>query len=180
MATIYYTAMSLDGFLADAHNSLDWLFQFKTETNTYAPFIANVGALAMGATTYRWLLDYQVQAGEPTAWPYSMPTWVFTHRRFGVPEGADIRFVQGAVQPVHDQMLEAAGGRDVWVVGGGELAGQFYDSGRLNGLILTIASTTLGAGAPLFPRRTAPPLRLNSVTQFGADFAELRYDVIYA
>jgi hypothetical protein len=114
MATLYCAAMSIDGFLADVNNSLDWLFQFKTETNTYASFMANVGALAMGATTYQWLLDHQVNGPEPTPWPYDMPTWVFTHRRIDAPVGADIRFVQGPVLPVHDQMLAAAGGRDVW------------------------------------------------------------------
>jgi hypothetical protein len=114
MATLYCAAMSIDGFLADVNNSLDWLFQFKTETNTYVSFMANVGALAMGATTYQWLLDHQVNGPEPTPWPYDMPTWVFTHRRIDAPVGADIRFVQGPVLPVHDQMLAAAGGRDVW------------------------------------------------------------------
>ena len=49
-------------------------------------------------------------------------------------------------------MVEAAGGKNVWLVGGGELVGQFYDHGLLDELIVTIASVTLGAGAPLLPR----------------------------
>jgi dihydrofolate reductase len=75
-------------------------------------------------------------------------------------------------------MVEAAGGKNVWIVGGGELAGRFYDHGLLDELIVQVAAVTLGGGAPLFPRAiTTPPLRLVSVTPFGEGFAELRYEV---
>ncbi len=75
-------------------------------------------------------------------------------------------------------MVAAAGGRNVWIVGGGELAGQFYDQGLLDELIVQVGSVTLGAGKPLLPRMiTNPPLRLVSVSAVGAGFAELRYEV---
>ena len=60
--TQYYTATSLDGFIADPDNSLDWLFTRKQEDDgplNYGAFIADVGALAMGSTTYEWILDYE-------------------------------------------------------------------------------------------------------------------------
>src|SRR3712207_7879069 len=57
----------------------------------------------------------------------------------------------------------AAGDRNVWVVGGGDLAGQFADVGLLDELIVSIAPVTLGAGAPLLPRRIdRKSTRLNS------------------
>ena len=69
------------------------------------------------------------------------------------------RFVQGDVRPVHADMRAAAGGRNLWVVGGGDLAGQFHDAGLLDEVIVQIGSVTLGQGKPLFPRRlTQPPL----------------------
>ena len=75
-------------------------------------------------------------------------------------------------------MVAAAGGKNIWIVGGGELAGQFYDHGLLDELIIQVASVTLGGGAPLLPRAiTTPPLRLVSVTSYGEAFAELRYEV---
>jgi dihydrofolate reductase len=93
-------------------------------------------------------------------------------------KGADIRYVHGDVRPVHRQMVAAAGGKNIWIVGGGELAGQFYDRGLLDELIVQVASVTLGSGAPLLPRAiTTPPLRLVSVTAYGETFAELRYEV---
>lgn len=87
-----------------------------------------------------------------------------------------MHFVRGKVQPVHSAMRVAAGDKNIWVVGGGDLAGQFYDAGLLDEVIVQVGSVTLGKGKPLFPRRlTSPPLRLVSVRQMGTGFAELRY-----
>lgn len=178
--TIYYTAASLDGFIADRNNSLDWLFQFGDAGSSYQDFIAGVGALAMGSTTYEWLLahEFGASAERPQKWPYEQPAWVFSSRTLpGVP-GADIRFVRGDVRPVHRAMTEAAAGKNVWLVGGGELVGQFHDHGLLDELIIQVAPVTLGDGAPLFPRAiVTPPLRLVSVAPMGEAFAELRYSV---
>jgi dihydrofolate reductase len=181
MKTQYYTASSLDGFIADPDNSLDWLFQFGEEPgNDYAEFIRDVGAIAMGSTTYEWILRHQIRpdADHPQPWPYEQPTWVFTSRSLLTIPGADIRFVRGDVRPVHAQMVAAAGSKNVWIVGGGELVGQFHDHGLLDELIVTIAPVTLSGGAPLLPRAiTTPPLRLVSVTPFDDAFAQLRYEV---
>src|SRR4051794_19858896 len=114
MATQYYTAASIDGFLADADNSLDWLLQFgEGDESTYPAFIDQVGALAMGATTYQWILDNQVNGGAAGAqpWPYQQPCWVFTHRQLPGVEGADIRFVADDVATVHAEMVAAAAGK---------------------------------------------------------------------
>ncbi|MFO1270354.1 MAG: dihydrofolate reductase family protein [Rubrivivax sp.] len=177
MATQYYTASSLDGFIATADDSLEWLFPLGDVNDTsYPAFTREVGALAMGASTWRWMLRHVVGAGQP--WPYTQPTWVFTH---GTPEalpGADIRFVQGDVRPVHAQMQAAAGALNLWVVGGGDLAGQFHDAGLLDEIFVQVGSVTLGAGKPLLPRAiVSPALELVSVRQVGRGFAELHYRV---
>ncbi len=177
MRTQYFTASSLDGFIATEDDSLEWLFPLGDVNDTHYPqFIAGVGALAMGSATYRWMLRHLVQAGRP--WPYEQPTWVFSHPPLpGVP-GADIRFVRGDVRPVHAQMAAAAAGRNLWVVGGGDLAGQFHDAGLLDDLFVQVGSVTLGAGKPLLPRRIVhPSLKLVSVRQVGSGFAELHYEV---
>ncbi len=179
--TQYYTASSLDGFLADADNNLDWLFQFGEgpPPTDYEEFIDAVGALAMGSTTYEWILRHQVmRAVDPIPWPYAQPTWVFTTRELQRVPGADIRFVRGDVRPVHEEMARVAGERNVWLMGGGDLVGQFHDQGLLDEMIVFVASVVLGAGAPLLPRRiTAPPLALLEVKALGSAFARLRYEV---
>lgn len=85
--------------------------------------------------------------------------------------------VQGDVVPVHELMKTASRNKDLWIVGGGDLAGQFYDAKLLDQLIIQLASTTLGAGAPLFPRQLSRPLKLQSVKRIGEEFVELIYDV---
>jgi dihydrofolate reductase len=179
--TQYYTASSLDGFIAGPGDSLDWLFPLGDIADTsYPTFIKDVGAIAMGSATYEWILRHldAAEAGAPPAWPYEQPTWVFTTRARASVPGADVRFVSGDVRPVHRAMAEAAAGKNVWIMGGGDLAGQFYDAGLLDELFVQIGSVTLGAGKPLLPRAiTSPPLRLVSVRAVGTGFAELHYEV---
>jgi len=178
MATQYYTASSLDGFLATPDDSLEWLFPLGDINDTsYPAFIREVGALATGSSTYEWMLRHVVK-DKPQAWPYTQPTWVFTHRALpGIP-GADIRFTRGDVRPVHAQMLAAAAGRNVWLVGGGDLVGQFHDAALLDEITVQVGSVTLGAGKPLLPRRiTSPSLQLVEARRIGDGFAELRYRV---
>ena len=183
MKTQYYTATSIDGFIADADNSLEWLFTVGSSDeegmkDEYPTFMAEVGAMAMGSTTYEWIANHTGFLNEPGKWEYTIPTWVFSSRDLPIPAGLDIRLVRGDVRPVHAEMAEAAGGRNIWLVGGGELVGQFHDAGLLDELILGVAPVFLGAGAPLLPRRiTAPDLRLTDVTRYGETFVTLRYTV---
>ncbi|NML16586.1 dihydrofolate reductase family protein [Azohydromonas caseinilytica] len=181
MKTQYYTASSLDGFIATPDHSLDWLLQFGTDGgSSYEEFIAQVGAIAMGSHTYEWILRNHVRPanGPAQPWMYAQPAWVFSHREVPAVDGADIRFVRGDVAPVHAAMARAAAGKNLWIVGGGELAAQFHDQGLLDEIIVTIVAVTLGQGRPLFPRAiTSPPLELKSVRPHGEAFAELRYAV---
>lgn len=181
MKTQYFTATSLDGFIATDDHSLEWLFPLGDVNETsYPSFIAQVGALAMGSSTYEWMLRHSetVSAQMGTAWPYAQPTWIFSSRALAAVPGADLNFVSGDVRPVHSAMRAAAGTRNIWIVGGGDLAGQFHDAGLLDEIIVQVGSVTLGRGKPLFPRCiTSPPLRLESIRQVGTGFAELRYRV---
>ena len=182
MRTQYYTATSLDGFIATEDHSLEWLFQLGDINDTgYPEFIANVGALAMGSSTYEWMLRHVVKTGAAAGgapWPYDQPTWVFSSRALAPVPGADVRFACGDVRPVHAEMRDVAGARNVWIVGGGDLVGQFHDAGLLDELIVQVGSVTLGSGRPLLPRRIAfPPMTLTQARRIGPGFAELRYDV---
>jgi dihydrofolate reductase len=170
--TQYYTATTLDGFIADANHSLDWLFtrqQVPEGPLGYKSFIVGVGALAMGANTYEWVLEH-----ERGQWPYDLPCWVFTHRDLPVAHET-IELTVDDVASVHQRMEAAAGDRNVWIVGGGGLAGQFAERGLLDEVIVYIAPVTLGAGAPLLPSHVE--LRLEELARNG-DFACARYAVL--
>lgn len=181
MKTQYYTATSLDGFIATEDDSIEWLFPLgNLSESSYPQFIAGVGALAMGSSTYEWMLrnSEAVVAETGSAWPYTQPVWIFSSRKLPGIEGADIRFVSGDVRIAHAQMQATAGSKNIWIVGGGDLAGQFYDAGLLDEVILQIGSVTLGKGKPLFPRRVlSPVLQLKSVRQIDGSMVEMRYEV---
>jgi dihydrofolate reductase len=182
MKTQYYAASSLDGFIATDDHNLDWLLQFgNPENSSYPAFIRDVGAIVMGSSTFEWLMQHQDEVQETTGvaepWPYEQPTWVFTTRTLSAPPGADIRFAQGDVREFFPHMVEAAGDRNIWIVGGGELAGQFHDHDLLDELIVQITPVTLGSGMPLLPRKiTSQPFELLSADTMGS-FVELRYNV---
>ena len=175
-----YNATTIDGFIADPDNSLSWLFEAEDDINRspFPAFFAGVGAFAMGATTYEWVLRHESLLDHPAEWQKyygDVPAWVFTHRELPPIPGADIRFVSGDVRPVHAEMTSAAAGKNLWVVGGGELAGRFADAGLLDELVLGVAPAPLGAGAPLLRRRlTASRLTLTDVERHG-QFAYLTY-----
>jgi dihydrofolate reductase len=179
--TQYYTATSLDGFIAAPGDSLDWLFQLGDVNDTsYPEFIRDVGALAMGSSTYEWMLRHVIDpvGKDPEPWPYSQPVWVFSTRTLPAIPGADLRFAKGDVRPVHQEMVAAAKGKNVWLVGGGDLVGQFHDAGLLDEIFVQIGSVTLGAGKPLLPRAiVTPPMELVSARAMGTGFAELHYRV---
>jgi dihydrofolate reductase len=179
--TQYVTATTLDGYIADPDNSLDWLFVVEREDEGagFARFLEDVGAMAMGATTYEWILDHEQLLDHPERWQAmyaDRPTWVFGHRELEPIPGVDLRFVQGDVVAVHTEMVEAAGDRNIWVIGGGDLVGQFHDAGLLDEVRVSITPVTLGAGAPLLPRRIEG-LRLTSVERNG-QMIEASYDVV--
>ena len=178
--TQYSTATSLDGFIAGPGHSLDWLLQFEdADMSGMEAFIAEVGALAMGSHTYEWILRHALgpEAEDPQPWPYGQPAWIFSSRELPKVPDADIRFVEGDVTSVHQEMTKVANGKNLWIVGGGDLAGQFHDAGLLDEIIVEVVPVTLGKGYPLFPRRmTDPPLKLLSATPRGPGFVTLHYE----
>jgi len=179
MRTVYETATSLDGFIADQDNSLDWLFavegaQEGEAIDETAEFIRNAGAIVMGATTYEWIQEYE--GHKP--WPYEAPTWVLTHREPPRIEG-DLRFTSAdtdqELRDLHAEMVRVADGRDVWVVGGGRIAANLARLGLLDEVSVSVAPVSLGGGAPLLDGRVQ--LRPLEVKLVGA-FACLRYAVV--
>ncbi|MCQ9162685.1 MULTISPECIES: dihydrofolate reductase family protein [unclassified Arthrobacter] len=179
--TVYYTASTLNGFLADPDNSLAWLFAVDDAgAPDIAAFMDGMGVLVEGSTTYEWVLREEKLLENPARWQQlygTRPTYVFTTRALPVPDGADVRLVRGPVADALPDIVAAAGEQDVWVVGGGELAGQFLDIGALDGLVVTLAPALLAGGAPMLPRNLGPDrLELRGADMFG-QFAQLSYAV---
>lgn len=178
---IFDTATTINGWIADEQNSLAWLFAVE---NGDAPdeglFPADAAVLVEGSTTYEWILAEEDILAHPERWQNfhgDKTTFVFTTRDLPVPEGADVRFVSGPVADALPAIREAAGDRDIWVVGGGDLAGQLLDIGALDEIAISVAPVALTGGAPLLPRRVeSDRLHLVSAKAVG-QFARLVYEV---
>ncbi|WEK14466.1 MAG: dihydrofolate reductase family protein [Candidatus Microbacterium phytovorans] len=178
---LFDTATSLNGWIADENNSLSWLFAVEGGTTPDDEVLpTNAGVLVEGSTTYEWVLAEADALAHPEKWHEfhgDRPTFVFTTRELPVPDGADVRFVSGPVAEALPVLRAAAGDTDIWVVGGGDLAGQFLDIGALDEIAVSVAPVLLTGGAPLLPRRCeSDRLRLVSAKAVG-QFARLVYEV---
>ncbi len=178
--TVYNTATTLDGLIATTDHSLAWLLSRQIDADgpmSHQEFEKRIGAIVMGSSTYRWVREH-----DPESWAYSMPAWVLTHSTDLTPfPGADVRITAAdsaeELTALHAEMVAAAGDKDVWVVGGGDLAGQFTEAGLLDELIVSIAPVTIGAGAPLLPRHVE---LVRTEWAVNGEFVCVRYDVVKA
>jgi dihydrofolate reductase len=179
--------MSLDGFIAESDDTLDWLMKYEGSYDgpgvepmkgSYDSFYDDVGALVMGSATYEFVLDHDASGG---SWPYKgKPTWILTSREIPKLEGddVDIRFVDGELASHLDTMVASAGDRHLWVVGGGNVASQFADAGKLDELIVTVVPVVLGQGKPLFDRRLpGGAFQLAGTQAWDNGMVELRYEI---
>jgi dihydrofolate reductase len=182
---VYYCAASLDGYIAEADDTIEWLTAYEGQPlgsgvepveGGYASFYKGVGALVSGSVTYEFILG-ELERG--TKWPYKgKPCWILSSRDLPAPAGEDVRIVDAAVSGLYDEMIASAGELDLWVVGGGNVASQFADLGLLDEVLVTIVPVVLGDGKPLFDRRLpGGPMRLTGVLPRASGMVELRYEI---
>jgi dihydrofolate reductase len=188
--TQYYCAATLDGFIADADDGIEWLTGYEgsfegdgeagpmSEAGSYESFYAEVGALVSGSVTYEWIVDHLARDG---AWPYAgKPYWVLSSRDLPVPEAeeVDVRIENASVPDLFDRMVDSAGDRNFWIVGGGPVASQFAEAGLLDEVIVTVVPVVLGEGKPLFEHGLpGGPLQLTAVTPHANGMVGLSYRV---
>ncbi len=185
--TQYYCASTLDGYIAEADDTLDWLLKYEGSFDregvepikgSYDRFYEGVGALVMGSVTYEFILGHMGEGGE---WSYKgKPTWVLSRRDLPKPAGeeSDVRIVNAQVPDLYDELIAAAGERNLWVMGGGNVASQFADAGLLDELLVTVVPVVLGEGKPLFDRRLpGGPMQLVGTRTFDSGMVELRYEI---
>jgi dihydrofolate reductase len=180
----YYAAASLDGYIAEADDGLDWLTKYQGSYDGanaepakggYDRFYDGVGAMVSGSTTYEWVLEHVDE------WPYrGKPFWVLSSRDLPMPAGddVDVRIANASVRDIHPEVTTAAGDLDIWIVGGGNVASQYADEGLLEELIVTVVPVVLGEGKPLFDRRLpVNPMQLAGTRTLDTGMVELRYEV---
>jgi dihydrofolate reductase len=184
--SVYYCAVSLDGYIAEADDTIDWLTGYDGSYDGEAPpvkggyedFYAEVGALVSGSVTYEWILGHLERGGD---WPYrGKPCWVLSSRNLPLPagDGIDVRIVDSPVTALWDELVAAAGERILWVVGGGNVASQFADERLLDEVRVTVVPVILASGKQLFERRLpGGPVQLTAVLPRSNGMVELQYEV---
>jgi dihydrofolate reductase len=169
--------MSLDGYIAESDDNIDWLMGFPgvepgpavtTAEGGVEEFYEEIDTLVMGSVTYEWVLEHA------ESWPYpTKPSWILSSRELPVPEGADVTVTNASVPELFEQIPDGT----LWVVGGGNVASQFADAGLLDQVWVTVVPVVLGTGKPLFDRRVDGLMRPTEVLPRPSGMIELRFEM---
>lgn len=168
---VLFIATSLDGYIATKDESLEWLFHVEGEgDNGYSEFYETVDTVLMGKKTYDWLIKHGT--GE---FPYkNKECYVFT--RSPIEDTEDVKFINEDIVSFTNK-LKNQKGKNIWIVGGGELLQSFIKEKLVDELILTVAPTLIGKGIPLFKKGDYQIDLLLKGTRNFNQFVELHYEV---
>ncbi|MGD7043218.1 dihydrofolate reductase family protein [Jeotgalibacillus proteolyticus] len=169
---VLFIAQSLDGYIATHDDSLDWLFSVEGEgDNGYAEFFSTVDTVLMGKRTYDWVMQQ-----ENGVFPYpDKKCYIFS--KADNEDTEYVTFISGDISQFITN-LKKEEGRDIWVVGGGNLLHSFFKEGLVDELRITVAPRVLGDGIPLFKKGDYHlDLSLSGTRTFN-QFVELHYEVL--
>jgi dihydrofolate reductase len=169
---VYHVASSLDGYIATADGSVDWLSHFHTagEDHTACELHASIDALLLGSHTY----EFALQLGD---WPSpDKPSWVFSKRALRVLHPSITVTSQSPGEVVRH--LGARGLRRAWLMGGGKLAASFHTDGLISQYIISVFPILLGKGIPFFAPHSHPEdkLRFVGAKPFKSGVVQLMYE----
>ena len=166
-------ATSADGYIARADGNLDWLTSRPAPRGFYGlpKFARSIDAKILGRKTFE--LSRKLGA----SFSADDVHYVFSRRPppASVPPG--VQFVTESIRAFAER-LRTQDGKNVWMMGGGEIIGSFLDEDAIDEFIITVVPTFIGEGIPLIaPRRREVPLRLLSLQRFPDGVVQLHYDV---
>lgn len=169
--TVVFIASSLDGYIATKDESLDWLFKVEGEgDNGFSEFYETVDTVLMGKRTYDWILEHEFEE-----FPYkNKECYVFTRSSYEDTEY--VKFINGDINNFANK-IKNQDGKNIWIVGGGELLHSFIQENLVDEFIITVAPTIIGNGIPLFKEgKHQLDLSLKGTKIFN-QFVELHYEV---
>ena len=166
---VLYIATSLDGYIATENDSLEWLFKTAGEgDNGYSEFIKTVDTIILGRRTYDWIIN-----NESGKFPYqNQKCYVFSNSMSE--KNKNVEFINEDTSDFLSKIKES-GGKNIWIVGGGELLHHFIKEKLIDDYIITVAPILIGKGIPLFKKiNVEVDLELKSIRRFN-QFVELHY-----
>ena len=166
-------ATSADGYIARTDGNLDWLTSRPTPRGFYGlpKFSRSVDAKILGRKTF----DLSAKLG--ASFSANDVHYVFSRRPPPAPVPAGVQFVTEPIRAFADRLRKRAG-KNIWMMGGGEIIASFLDEDAIDEFIISVVPTFIGEGIPLIaPRHREVPLRLLSVQQFPDGVVQLHYAV---
>ncbi len=143
----YQVAVSLDGFIASQDGSVDWLADFPPGPS-FPEFLDSIGGLMMGRDSFETELTFGPWGHAPK------PALVMTNRPItDPPEG--VESAAGDPAPALARLRERVAQGDIWLFGGGVLAGRMLDAGLIDRVELATVPVAVGQGRTLFGGATA-------------------------
>ena len=166
----YAVGMSLDGFIADLQDGVDWM----TSDPAYdsRPFFAAIDTMLVGRRSYEVMVAHGVRS-----YP-GLHTVVFS-RTMTPADHPDVTVLDDAAGLEYVRAMRDGSGKDVWLSGGGELATSLWDAGLVDTIELGISPVVIGRGRPFLPGpASAQPLRLTHQQAFPSGLLVVHYDVV--
>lgn len=137
-----YIAASMDGYIAGPKGEIDWLEAAGDLDYGYHDFYSSIDTTVMGNSTYKLTLTVD-------EFPYAdKANYVFT-RSAPPPDTANARFVSRDIA-AFVKSLKGMPGKDIWLIGGGQVNTVMLNAGLIDEIILTVFPLVLGDGIPLF------------------------------
>src|SRR6266567_3620464 len=170
---IVHIATSADGYIARPDGDLEWLTSRPAPEGFYGmnDFMRSVDTKLLGRKTY------EVSLRMGATFDSKSRTIVFSRHAPPADAPAGVEFVTGAIGAFVSRLRERPG-KDIWLMGGGELIASFLDEQAIDEFVVSVAPVFIGDGIPLIARRPRHvPLDLRSVERFDDGVVQLRYRV---
>lgn len=170
---IVHIATSADGYIARRDGDVDWLTSRPKPKGFYGlgAFAQSIDTKLIGRKTYEWSRRLGASFDGKTR------TIVFSRQPPPADAPKGVEFVSGAIGPFVSRLREQPG-KDIWLMGGGDLIASFLDERAIDELVITVTPVIIGEGIPLIGgRHRHVPLNLQSVERFDDGVVQLRYRV---
>jgi dihydrofolate reductase len=162
---------SADGFIARPDGDLAWLTSRPAPKGFYgmSDFVKSIDTKVLGRKTYEESLRLGAKFEPPTRYV------VFSRNAPPADAPLGVEFVDERIAPFVRRLREPPG-KDIWLMGGGDLIASFLDEGAIDDFVLTVAPVFIGDGIPLMARRHRQvPLELHDVERFENGVVQLHY-----
>jgi dihydrofolate reductase len=166
-------ATSADGYIARPDDNLDWLTSWPAPKGFYGlpKFARTVDAKILGPKTF----DHSVKMG--ATFSGDDLHYVFSRRSAPASVPLGVQFVTGSIGSFVKRLRKQTG-KNIWMMGGGEIIASFLDEGLIDEFIITVVPKFIGEGIHLIaPSHRHVPLRLRSAKSFPDGAVQLHYDV---